>query len=475
LTSLFVEDKKRLIANYLSATQCSKNFVHYDERHDDDGICYDGKGVTLAEVENNGGSLTELRDFIKVAEENATFGDTAQDAFAEVFKSGENEKKRKSDSVGTKPTKKASIVINERTELEDPDGLEKKFQNSYMGVAWISLDNISVSKELNIKPNIYRVCKIKESLKFKYDPSQTVVVVAPEEDTERLDLKNLDQKFIVVQKVHTLAAFKDLDQTGEFEKLTGHSKRKVLCYVVNTRSLSLLRYGNMRANDISNKFARKTFPQDLLHVFETLSAKDSTVNSLKVVERMAKIGRVGPNEATALRKLCKWKQSAFRCLMEVINIYEIYETLDLKSSGNTGRISRGEKLCMPNIVFNNLAKVEEAYFEANFHLIVSKKMSLKSLVDESLKNKEVQKVYGVLGQIAGYQAIEALQQEYPGKFDVNVVEKFSTRTSIFSTHQKPALKCLMKKAPPAQLKVVTPPTKQEDFMPVIKVLPAQIN
>lgn len=431
ITSLFTdkEGRKKLLANYLTVTQYAKDFVHHTDSYDEDGFRLDGKGVKLTEVEANGGSLSELRNFINVAKESAIFGDSVQEAYAEVFKFAETKRKRKSDGVGSKPiklSKKAAIENNEKAELEDPEGLEKKLQSSYLGCTWIPLDNISVSKELNIKPNIYRVFNIMQSMKSKYDPSQTIIVVAPKDDTQILELKNLssDQKFVVVQKVHTLNAFKDLDKKGEFAKLTGHSQRKVLCYVVNTRSLALLRYGHMRANDISNKFAQKTYPQDILHVFETLSANDSSVNSLKVVERVAKLNRVGPNEATALRKICKWNPSAFRCLMEVLEVYEAYETLDVKTSGNAGRISRGEKLCLPNTVFNELAKVEEAYFEENFQKVISKKISLKSLINDSLQSKEVHKTYSALSQISGYRNVEALKQQYPGKFDVNIVEKF---------------------------------------------------
>ena len=284
--------------------------------------------------------------------------------------------------------------------------------------------SISISKELNIKPNIFRVCSIKESLKFRYDPTQAIIVVAPDDHVEKLDITSKAQRYIAVQKLHTLAAFKDLDKDGEFANLTGHHNRKILCYVVNTRSIPLMRYGNIRANDISSKFARKMYPQDLLHVYETLSAKDSSVNSIKVIERMAKLGRVGPNEATSLRKLCKWRNSAFTSLMELIRKYELYETSDVRSSGNAGNISRGEKLCMPNVVFNNLAKVDEAFFEANYQEIIEKRTSLKGLTEKNLKMNEVQKLYGVLSQITGYQTIDALKQKYPGKFDVDKVKKF---------------------------------------------------
>ena len=423
MTSMFVEEKKILMAFYFSAAQHSKSFVFNDENHDEDGLALDGKGVTLEEVEENGGTLEDLRYFTKAARDNATFGDTADSAFAEVFKAGVN-KKRKLDALGTKSYKKVSVGTNERLELEDEEGLEKKFQSTYMSVVWLSIGKISVSKELNIKPNIYRVTRIKESLKSKYDPAQAMIVVAPADDVEKLDITDKTMSYIVVQKVHTLCAMKELDKVDEFKQLTGHQHRKILCYIVNTRSIPLLRYGNMRSNDIASKYARKLYPQDLLHVYETLSTKDSSVNSIKVIERMAKLGRVGPNEATSIRKLCKWKKSAFDPLMEVIRQYEIYETNDVRSTGSAGNISRGEKLCMPNIVFNNLAKVDEIFFEANFQNIIDKKLSLRGLTEKSVRVNDVDKVYGVLSQITGYQTLDSLRKAHPGKFDIDQMEKY---------------------------------------------------
>ena len=105
----------------------------------------------------------------------------------------EAKKKRKAEAVGTKPVKLSKNMIvnnNEKMELEDSEGLEKKFQSSYLGLAWISIDNISISKELNIKPNIYRVYNIMEIIAAKYDPSLTVVVVAPEDESQDIDLDN---------------------------------------------------------------------------------------------------------------------------------------------------------------------------------------------------------------------------------------------------------------------------------------------
>jgi hypothetical protein len=283
ITNLFVSGQKKLLANFVSATQCSEGFVYHSERYDDDGLCneaenmnlYDRSSVTLGEIEGHGGSLSDLRECITFSKEYATFGESRKEAIAEVFKSSEPSRKRKSDVDESKPpkvSKKAALDINEKSELEDPEGLEKKYQSLFISVVWIPLNNVFLSKSLNIKPNIYRVCKIVESMKYRYDPSQAVLVVAPEDDTEKIDVDNpgTEQTFVVVQKIHTYCAYKELDKCGQFEKMSGH-KEKVLCFVVNTSSVALMRHGNIRANDISKslpgKPTHRTFSMCMKHLY----------------------------------------------------------------------------------------------------------------------------------------------------------------------------------------------------------------
>ena len=119
---------------------------------------------------------------------------------------------------------------------------------------------------------------------------------------------------------------------------------------------------------------KKTYPQDLLHVFENLAEKENSVGALKVVERMSKLSRLGPDEATALKKLCQWSAVGFKYLMEVINRLEVYETLDVKSSGNAGSITSGERLKMTNLVFNLLGKCEEDFFVSGRENILEKEI-----------------------------------------------------------------------------------------------------
>ena len=75
-----------------------------------------------------------------------------------------------------------------------------------------------------------RVRFIANSIRKRYNPALSVLVVCPADNTKKMDVKQ--DKFFVVQKVKCLLAFKELDSTGDFVKLHGHKKQMVLCFVL---------------------------------------------------------------------------------------------------------------------------------------------------------------------------------------------------------------------------------------------------
>ena len=97
-------------------------------------------------------------------------------------------------------------IVNddEKFELEDSAGLEQKYISSFIGLANIPLKNLKIPSELKNMVNIYRVYRIMTSMKSKFDPSQTILVVSPEDDSKPPSLKEISsQRFLVVQKIHT--------------------------------------------------------------------------------------------------------------------------------------------------------------------------------------------------------------------------------------------------------------------------------
>ena len=69
-------------------------------------------------------------------------------------------------------------------------------------MAHVPIENISVSVEMELKVNKFRVKMIEESMRKRYDPSQSVLVVCPEVDGSNFDGDNVEKlKFFVIQKV----------------------------------------------------------------------------------------------------------------------------------------------------------------------------------------------------------------------------------------------------------------------------------
>ena len=432
IVSMCVKGNKILLANYLSLVQYSEGFIHHRElKHTVDGFMIDGSGILEKELEDNGGSLHGYREFVTLVKNNSreTIGKDDACTIDKENVVSDGRKRKKTDDTGPVKKKSKAGVINEneKIELDDEAGLEKQYQKCYIGLANVPLENLKVADDLKSKVNIFRVYSIISSIQRRYDPSLSVLVVCPVDDTGPPNLREVGkQKFLVVQKIHTFLAFVEIGKRGEFNKLTGHSSGKVLCYVLNTNSSALIHYGNFRANEIANKHGRKTYPQDLLHVFENLVVKESRAGAFKVVERMSKLSRVGPDESTSLRKLCLWSEEGFKILMKVINKFEDFETSDLKTAtGNVGSINRCEKQKMIHSVFNKLAKCGEKYVMSESDKVLEGKMSLKTLVESYQTLVDIEKTFAVLSQISGYVGKHKLLVDFPGKFDSERMVKYS--------------------------------------------------
>ena len=210
VTSMFVAERRSLLAMYITLLQHSKDFVHHTSSHDDDGFKTDGQGVSLEDIESKGGSLGDLQNFVQLAKSCVQI-DANPKKVPDINPFAKGKRKSSENGDGSKPCKMSNAALikyNEKKEIEDPSGLERELQESYVGVTFLPLDSISISKDL-LKINVFRVYSIIASIKAKYDPSLTTIVVCPEDDSVKVDLNNLGgRKFLVVQKVHTVAAFK---------------------------------------------------------------------------------------------------------------------------------------------------------------------------------------------------------------------------------------------------------------------------
>ena len=140
--------------------------------------------------------------------------DIAQNSIAKYFQPIKKRKPTDDSPKVTKLSKTETIEENEKKELEDAGegGLETLYSYSLVGFAHVLLSNISISPEMQVKVNNFRVMFSKTSMKKRYDPSKAVLVICPEQDGTHVDVRNVkDMKFFVVQKVHCLRAFQEFD------------------------------------------------------------------------------------------------------------------------------------------------------------------------------------------------------------------------------------------------------------------------
>ena len=427
ITNMIVSGRLNVLALYLSILPYSTGFVHHRaESHTNDGLCVDGSGIQEKDILVVGGNLDELRDLISVARlscvEVLKETKSSSISISKYFTSS-TEKIDEPPLKKTRISKTETMKNNEFREIVDKTGLEQTYLNSFVGNAEIPLENIEVAPDLVDQVCPFRVQSIVDSMK-KYDPSQAVLVVCPVDLDRFCDLKNVkDQKFYCIQKIHTLAAFKQLEKDDLFRKLVTHTNKTVCCFVVKTDSPELWFFGNLRATSTESQFVRKIHPQRLIHVYYKL-ASAGIVNARKVIDRMCKLFLIGPNEATSVSKLVKWSLDAVAVLSETFHAYESYLTLDVKPSGHQSRLSRGQKLPVTNILFNKLAKIDEQYFRDGYKKVLDREISLKCLIEEYEEVSGVRKVITLLSVIAGHRNYEAINYENPGKFDFETLKLF---------------------------------------------------
>ena len=420
-TAMVIDKKYELLAMYISLLVKSRGFTHHrEDLHGDTGVRLDGKGLDEDALKDKGGSIEEMLEFKSFAEK-AAFGVSqskldAIDKIVEMSGTGSKRKDQPESDGGPKAkvNKLEARLDAKRKEIKDEEGVEKAFVDSFVGRADVKIENISISKTLCFKLNPFKVDGIAREMKSRFDPSKIHLTVAPAEP-EKFDPKRLaENKYVVVAGNHSLAALKQLDKTGHMRNLVSMGEGLVNCYIVNTKNPAVICYGTLRSNDLDAKFAREPTVHDLLFVFNTLKAALNLEEAIKVVMRYAALLAIGPDEVTALKKICSWEPDTFANLLNVVQIFEKYETIDSKNHGNQARLLRGEPMPLSKVLFKRLAKVDTHYFDENVQSILDKQLALKDLVTNFETLKEHDRLVEIILQLTGYQSIAELRILFPG-------------------------------------------------------------
>ena len=156
ITAIVTQKRECLLAIYLSLLPHMRGFAQHREGvHSECGFLLDESGVKEDDVVKQGGSMDELKAFVKAAQESAKVVNPSVPQVGSIKRFLETRKRNSQDSV-TKPAKKSNIATmdeNESKELTDEDGLEKEYQNSFVGFATIPLENLRISPHLEVKVN----------------------------------------------------------------------------------------------------------------------------------------------------------------------------------------------------------------------------------------------------------------------------------------------------------------------------------
>ena len=104
-------------------------------------------------------------------------------------------------------------------------------------------------------------------------------------------------------------------------------------------------------------------------------------------------------------------------------MFQNYQTLDASKSDKL-KIRRRETKSLSKMLFRQLGRCKEDYFVENCETVLSKTISLQTLLKNSEEMLKLKKTEYNAVLAAGGDNIEELKTKYPGKFDQGVLENF---------------------------------------------------
>ena len=433
-TKLQIEKKFQVLCKYLTLLAHSKDFSCYrEEEYTEDGFLMDGSGIQEESL-NDGGSVAEYLQFKTLAQMDATV--VSEKSGTQAVAGGGGSSKIPSRVAQNKriteffqsscPPKKLSkmeeVDVSFAKECADKSGLEKRLTSEYVGWGSISIDKLKCNDGVSLSINQQKVGFLAESLMKRFDPSLAVLLVVE-------DAEGNNGEYFVLHGNHLLCALKQLDTAQHFEELPGIVDRELQCYVVGAgcrADPALGVYCQIRSNDLAAEV--KTDPElhELIFVFNDLNKSYKDVEKSKMVmERLAKLRKVSRDDRTSFNKIFAWPQDKLTQLIEVLKVYEVYQTLDGSGTRNRKRIQQGLKLPLTGEMLKNLGKCEPDLFGELHQSVLAGEMSLRDLLVNSSKTLGIEKTKAIISKEAGYETLEHLQNKYPDKLTDKIVQGFS--------------------------------------------------
>ena len=411
----------KLLGQLISLMSRSKSFFNSSDKFEDNGVAKDGSGITVAHLEEAGGSRQELENFISLAEKN--FVDMGGDG----CDTGKKRSKKITDFFNPKPdvkkmTKQEIVEKNFQEEMQSTVGLEKSLVSQYVDFSLIPLDRLQISPQLFLKLNRTKVEELAASMEERYDPSAVVLMVCPD-NFEKFEKTGESDIYNVLHGTHRLAALKLLDENGRLSKLPGLVNKRVPCYLVKTATASVANYCNIRANDLSVGWSKVCIHELIFVYFGLLKYSKDPEQSREAVTKICYSRHVPQEDISAILKIADWNLSALEKLALVLEKFQQYQTLD-KQKGDKTRYRRRQNKAMTKNMFRALGRVKDDFFEENYDLIMSNTVSLQHVVNESEKNLLLAKTEQNTVLAAGVESVQELNSKFPNMFDNKKVEDF---------------------------------------------------
>ena len=348
-----VGHKEEILGVYLTFLNSSKDFVNHNPLlHDELGFEIDKYDSQIEEMELKMGNLAEFKSFLNNAVESAMMVDHRKDVLEQIS----TKANKTSAEVNYKRSKQEVIEAEKQEEINDENGMEQIFTNSYIGRAQVSIDRLSISKKVCTPINMYKVLGLAKSISNRCDPSNLVLTVVPKDEAS-FDENQLEANdYEVINGRHRLGALLHLDKKNGLASLTGLEDRTVVCYVLKTSCAIQVNYGQLRGNELQASFVRKPHVHEIVYVAEGLKELYPMNQVQDALIRYCKLLSIHPDEVTALKKIVQWPKNSFDALVGVLKLFESYQTADVKKSSDLEKIK-----VVPKAIFRQLGQVDYKY------------------------------------------------------------------------------------------------------------------
>ena len=253
--SMVTEGKLDLLADYFSLLNKAESFSnHHPGVFLKDGFRRDGQGIQEQDLVRKGGSSEHFSSFLTAAKASAH---KCQDG----GKTGDMSKRKAGEEIRRVKKCKPTAEQRQSEEISDHKGVEKKYSNSFIGSADVSLSLMEVDPVLKKKVRYFHVIGIKKEIMRRFDPSLLSITVRPKDMTTFNSQDPGNSQYYVVQGIHSFRALQEIEREGKLRELSTVRDGLVTVHVVNIEDKELVLYGNVRSNSLASVFVRKPQPQ----------------------------------------------------------------------------------------------------------------------------------------------------------------------------------------------------------------------